>query len=469
MTDAPEPEWEPPHVLDQQAAAEADAPAPRRLAAVPTAVKLHDTRAEQALLGAALTPSTIAAEVISTLEPAAFYTPSHALIADAIQKLHANDDPTDAVTVIGHLDRHALLDICGGPNGVIDVQAAGGPQTSAARHSRTITGLHQLRTLQAIGAEITQLATQPAAQPGQAAAAAQDLLDRVHDATAGTDNHLTRLGDGLDAYLDALERRAEHGSDGLLTAWPNFDKITGGLHPGSLTTIAARPGMGKSDVATHLARNIAGTGAPVLFVSIEMSTTELNHRWVAAEAEVTATDLTAGTITPADWKRIAPALTALEALPLHVDDDPAATLASIRAAARRTGARLVIVDYLQLIEGPAAENRQVQVTAIARGLKRMARQMQVPVVALAQLNRNLEQRGDKRPVLSDLRESGAIEQESDLVVGLYRDEIYHSDTKSLGVLELIVLKNRAGATGAAYMQYDPARKGIRPLPGVPAR
>jgi len=190
-----------------------------------------------------------------------------------------------------------------------------------------------------------------------------------------------------------------------------------------------------------------------------MSRDELMHRWVAAETGIAATALAAGNLTPKDWERVGPALVTLSSKPLNVDDFAASSIATMRAAQRRTGAQLIVIDYLQLVDTPAAESRQVAVSAISNGLKRMARQLELPVIALAQLNRSLEARADKRPILSDLRESGAIEQDSDLVIGLYRDDYHHpTDSKERGVMEAGVIKNRHGATGVARLAYDPAIK-----------
>ncbi len=457
------PEIEPPDVLDAQARADGyDAP---RLRAVPNRVAPHDTDAEAALLGACLNNATIALDALAGLDPEDFYDPGHAHIAAAAQALHADGAPVDHTTVTGHLRHHGTLDLIGGgENRLITLLAEGAIAARAPHHAATIAKHARLRQIATIGAEITATATAPGAEPGAAAQAAQALIDQALDATAD-DTRLAVIGDLLDTYLDDLEERSAHGgATGITCGLPNLDTLTGGFRPGTLTTIAGRPGTGKSDVACHIARHAADAG-PVLVVSIEMSRTEMLHRWVAAETGIAATSLQTGELSPSQWERVGPALIALSALPLHIEDDPAATAATIRAAQRRTGARLVIVDYLQIVTAAPSrhENRQVEVSGIVASLKRLARQTEVPVIALAQLNRSMENRADKRPTLSDLRESGAIEQDSDVVIGLYREEVHRPDTDQRGVMEALVLKNRHGATGKARLAYDAARKTIHPL------
>ncbi len=455
------PEIEPPDVLDAQALAEGyDAPRPR-LTAVPDRVPLNDTDAENALIGACLLNAPAAHDAIATLTPEQFHSPPNGQIAAAIAALRAEGHPTDPVTVADHLRRHGLLDHVGGQNRLITLQAAVPATSSAPRYAQIVRELASLRQLAAIGTEITALATSPGADPAAAAQAAQELLDRVHDA-ASADGTLTAVTDLLEDYLTELEERFEHGAVGITADLPNLDTLTGGFRPGTLTTIAGRPGTGKSDIGAHIARK-AATQAPVVFVSVEMGHQEVMHRLVAAETGIDSTALQNGNLSPSQWERIGPGLGAIGELPISIDDDPSATVASIRAAQRRSGARLVIVDYLQIVSGPKAESRQLEVTNLVRGLKRMARQLDVPVIALAQLNRGLENRADKRPTLSDLRESGAIEQESDLVIGLYRDEQHHPDTKDKGVMEALVLKNRHGATGKARLAYFPDIKRIYSL------
>lgn len=455
-TEAPPADWEPPDELDRQAEAEPTITAPR-LAAVPNRITLYDTDAEAALLGACLLGATVAHEQLATTTPEMFGDPANALVAAAITALQADGHAIDPVTVADHLRRHAQLDLTGGQGRLLELVATTPATSSAPRYARIVRDLANLRRIQAVGAEITASTTSPGADPTTVATAAQALLDTIHDTTANTST-TTTVGDLASTYLDDLEHRFEHGIAGITTGLDNLDALTGGFRPGTLTVIAGRPGSGKSDLAAAIARR-AVDQAPVLYMSLEMSRDELMHRWVAAETGIAATGLAAGKISLKDWERVGPALATLASKPLHVDDFAASSIATMRAAQRRTGAQLIVIDYLQLIDTPAAESRQVAVSAISNGLKRMARQLDLPVIALAQLNRSLEQRADKRPILSDLRESGAIEQDSDLVIGLYRDDYHHpTDSKERGVMEAGVIKNRHGATGVARLAYDPAIK-----------
>ncbi len=216
--------------------------------------------------------------------------------------------------------------------------------------------------------------------------------------------------------------------------------------------------MGKTAFAGNLATNVAADGHPVLFVSIEMAADELETRFMAKAARTSATRIRDATLADKDWPHIGEGITNLIDLPLWVNDDPTATVPLIRAHARRTSARLVIVDYLQLMKtttGRRNDTREREVAELSGSLKRLARELQAPVVALAQLNRNLEIRVDKKPQLSDLRESGAIENDADVVLGLYRDEYYKPDSDDRGILEVITLKQRAGATGSTRLAYLP--------------
>ena len=417
-----------------------------RLRSVPDRVTLYDTDAEAALLGAAMLSAT-ARDALATLDPEAFGDPAHSHIAHAIQALHADGHPVDTITLGDHLRRHTLLELAGGQHHLIEI-LAGAPSTSGAHHyAGIVRDLHQLRRLGALGTEIAAMATTPGATPASAAQAAQALLDEIHDATTASTNRLTEISNAVDPYLDDLGQRQDQPLRGITTGFLDLDRTIGGFQDGRFYVIAGRPGMGKSDVAIHLGRSAADTGTPVLVTSIEMSTTELMDRWVAHASGISSSVITQGQIGTNGWGLVTNALAELQELPIWIDDNPATTMATIRADVRRSGARMVIVDYLQIVDTPTAESRQIEVTVLARALKRLARDLDIPVVALAQLNRGVEGRLDKRPQLADLRESGAIEQEADVVIGLYRDEQYHPDTKEAHVLELGALKNRTGPSG----------------------
>ncbi|QXC59345.1 replicative DNA helicase [Aquihabitans sp. G128] len=478
---------EPPITAEEEAAALADQAqqaepprtAPRRLRSVPDRITLYDTDTEAALLGAAL-QSNAARDLLATVAPEAFGDPAHGHIADAIQHLHAEGQAVDYLTVADHLRRRNLLELIAGPpdpNEPVPAERAAknrlmsllvqAPSTSAAgRYATIVRDLAQLRRLGALGAEITAMVAAPGTSPTDAASAAQTLLDEVHDAAAAGTSQLNVLGDVVDQYLEELALRQDQPLAGISTGFLDLDKAIGGFQNGRLYVIAGRPGMGKSDVAIHLGRS-AAEHAAVLVTSIEMPKNELLDRWIAHGSGLSSTSITHGSLGDHGWALVTDALTDLQDLPIWIDDNPATSMATIRADVRRSGARMVIVDYLQIIETASAESRQIEVTRLARALKRLARELDIPVVALAQLNRGVEGRLDKRPQLADLRESGAIEQEADVVIGLYRDEVYDTNTKDAGVLELGLLKNRTGPNGIVVrVGYLPRTKQFANLSGA---
>jgi len=459
----PDPDEVPP--LDHQPATPVEPhhrPA-RHLTAVPIEAPRNDDAIEAHLLGAAML-STAARDHLATVDPADFARPSHQAIAHAINTLHAQGAPVDTSILANHLAHSGQLDAIGGPGTLLTITAGTPATSSAPRYAAVVRQLAQLRRLAHIGTEITAAARSLSADPSTVATAAQELLDQLQDANADHD-HLTSVADALDGYVDLLEARQEIDLAGITTGLDALDRRTGGLQDSRLYTIAGRPGLGKSDIATHLAKAAAQAGRRVLVVSIEMTRHEVIDRWIAGISRVQATNLTNGQIADRDWERINPAVVRLAGLPLWIDDDPSATVASIRAHARRVSAELIVVDYLQLVEVAKAESRQIEVTNLARALKRLARDLEVPVVALAQLNRGVEARMEKRPMLSDLRESGAIEQESDVVIGLYRDDYYRSDSDQKGIMEMLLLKNRTGPTTTVKVAYDPATKLVANLDG----
>lgn len=399
----------------------------------------HDTNAEKAVLGAALI-NPAAADILTTLNPDAFYTPIHAHIAHAIQTLLADGQPIDPVTVQGRTTDQgvdlALSEIL--------ALAADTPTTNASAHADRVRRLHAAR-------QVHQHATAAAlaahtGNPHAATPHLEDATTAADTATAPTSIGATTL---VEEHLELIEARynADGGILGIPTGLHDLDHTTGGFRGGQLIVAAGRPAMGKTALACQLALNTAAHGHNTLLVSIEMGRNELADRLLANLAKVDSTHLRDGQLSPNDWERLTPALSSLSALPLTIDDHPNHNALTIAAAARRHHADIVIIDYLQLVvPHRRAENRQLEVTETTRALKRTARELDIPVIALAQLNRSVETRSDKHPQLSDLRESGSVEQEADIVIGLYRDDYYKADSPDKGVLELGLLKHRAGAT-----------------------
>lgn len=425
-------------------------PKPKQTRQVP-----HNLDAEASLLGAALLSRQAIDDTTGTLTPDDFYKPAHGHIWAAITDLHAQAQPVDPVTVADHLDRTGHLELIGGP-ATLDTLLANTPTTSgAARYAQVVADHAAMRHLIRAGLDIAELGW---AMPDNVADAIDDartLIDTINNPDPTLAVPLANL---MGDYRTLLEHRIEHGAPGgVLSGLADLDHLTGGFRPGQLITICGRTSMGKTAVAGAFALNADAAGHATLVASIEMGTEELEDRWLSTVSRVHTDAIRTGDIPPRDRDRVEDGITRLERSRIHILDEPAATVATIRAAARKVpGLALVVIDYLQLLTPTAKrDNRQVEVSEISGALKRLARDLNVPVLALAQLNRGVEQRNDKRPMLSDLRESGAIEQDSDIVLGLYREEYYKPDTDRRGVLEIIVLKQRSGPLGAADVAYRP--------------
>jgi replicative DNA helicase len=272
---------------------------------------------------------------------------------------------------------------------------------------------------------------------------------------------LTRVGPMLQDTLEQIEEMGTRGGDitGVPTGFKDLDRKLAGLHPANLIVVAARPSMGKSALALNIAQNVAESGVPAAFFTLEMSREEVVRRLLSSMASVDSTKLTTGQLGPEMWQKLARESSRLYEMPFFVDDSPDLTVTAIRAKCRRlkraSDLGLVVVDYLQLMQGPTrSDNRQQEIAEISRSLKNLARELHVPVIAVSQLNRQLEQRENKRPRLGDLRESGAIEQDADIVMFIYRDEYYNPESaEGRGIAEVDVAKHRAGATGKVMMTF----------------
>jgi replicative DNA helicase len=389
-----------------------------------------------------------------------FYKPAHAHIFEAITSLYIQGEPADPVTVADELRRAGLIEAIGGQAVLISLQA-NTPATSNAGRYATIVEEHALlRRLIGVAGEIAELGY---GVPDDVA----DAVDRAEGLVFGvaqrrmTDT-VKPIRDLLSESLDRLEALFGRGEaiTGVPTGYLDLDQQLAGLQPSNLIIIGARPGMGKTSIALGMAAHAAmHAHEPVLVFSLEMSHLEITQRLLCAEARVDATRMRNGRLHESDWPKISHAIGRLGEAPIFIDDNPMITVMDIRAKARRMKSRegglgLIVVDYIQLMSGrTSAENRQVEVSEISRALKILARELEVPVVALSQLSRNLEMRADKRPVLADLRESGALEQDADVVMFIYRDELYNPDTPDRDTAEVIVAKHRNGPTGVAHLAF----------------
>ena len=414
----------------------------------------HNLQAEESLLGAMLLSADAIAAAVETCGADDFYKPAHGHVFDAVCSLYRRGEPADPVTVADELRRAQLLDAIGGPALLITLQANTPATTNAGRYARIVEEHALLRRLIAVAGEISELGY---AVPGDVAEALEHAETLVFDvAERRVTDTLRPLAELIAEGLDRLEALYDRGDSitGLPTGLIDLDERLCGSQPGTLTIVGGRPGMGKSSLGLGVAAHAAiELGVPALYCSLEMSHAELTVRLLAGEARVDSKKLQNGRLAEADWPKISHAVGRLAEAPLYIDDNPALTVMAIRAKARRLRSRLgslgvIVVDYLQLMSGRTdAENRQVEVSQMSRGLKILARELDVPVWALSQLSRNLEMRADKRPMLADLRESGSLEADADVVLFTYRDELYHPESPDQGTAELIVAKNRNGPAG----------------------
>lgn len=419
----------------------------------------HNLQAEESLLGAMMLKKDVIGVASERLQPEDFYKPAHGHIYEAITSLAASGQPADPVTIADELKRAGLLDAIGGHATLLNLQAGTPSTSSAGRYTQIIEDHSLLRRLIAAAGDIAE--------------SAYDLPDDVPttvDRAEATIFNLARrrsdsggnfVGDLLDAGLDRLEQLYEKGQTvtGLGTGFTDLDELTSGLQPGALYVLGARPSMGKTALALNIAAHVAIEKTPVLVFSLEMGELELTNRVLCAEARVDSKRLRNGRVTEKDWGNIAHASGRLADIPLCIDDNPDLTIMGLRAKARRFKSRypelgLIVVDYVQLMTGRSGtENRQLEISEISRGLKLLARELEVPVVALSQLSRKVEDRADKRPMLSDLRESGSQEQDADVVLFVYRDEVYRTDSPDSGTAEIIVAKHRNGPVGIVRLGW----------------
>jgi replicative DNA helicase len=420
----------------------------------------HSIEAEESVLGAVLLSSDAANIALEKLHAEDFYRPAHQQIFEAVRKLFDTHEPIDAVTVSEILRRDGTLERIGGVESLTRILDAV-PTASNIDYYAGIVDEHALRRrLMRVGGDIGSLA-------GHLTEPITDVIDQAEQAVFQVAER--RVGEGLtsiDPLLGPAIERAEElqrlGSDvtGIATGYKDLDRKLAGLHPTNLIVIAARPGMGKTALALNIAQNVAQRDIPVAIFSLEMSREEIVSRMLCAQGRIDSQRLRTGQLSEADFTKLSNAASALYKKPVYVDDSPGLTVTEIRAKSRRLkrrpGLGLVIVDYLQLMQGSGGENRQQEIALISRSLKNLARELEVPIIAVSQLNRSLEQREDKRPRLGDLRESGAIEQDSDVVMFIYRDEYYAPDKiESKGLAEVVIAKHRQGAVGKITMTFLP--------------
>ena len=434
----------------------------------------HNLQAEESVLGALLL-SREAIGLVSEqgLSPSDFYRPAHQHIFDAIRALYSSGGPVDTVTVADELRRAGLLDEVGGSEAMHELQNATPAISSAGHYAKIVQDTAMLRRLIYVASDIAELAY---SEPDDVTKALDEAETKVFQVAEQRVTDSTRqLDQLLSEAMDRLQETFDRGDTitGVATGYTDIDEMLSGLQPSALYIVGARPAMGKTAFGLGMATHVAQNGQkPVLVFSLEMGHAELTQRILSSEARVDSMKIRTGRLAEADWAKIGKAIGRLE-VPLFLDDNPRVTVMEIRAKARRIKARygglgLIVIDYLQLMSTAGySENRQLEVSEISRNLKILARELEVPIVALSQLSRNLESRSDKRPMLQDLRESGSLEQDSDVVMFLYRDEVYNNESPDKGSAEVIIAKHRSGPIGTKrlvflgqYTRFDNAARGV---------
>ncbi len=391
-----------------------------------------------------------------------FYRHDHRLIFNAIGELAEQSQPCDAVTVSEFLARHGDLDGAGGLAYLGQLARDTPSAANILAYGNIVRERAMLRELISVGGEIASSAS------GSDGRDAADLIDEAERRVFEIAERGQRRGSGFvelrKILPDTIDRLDElYNSDGHITGissgFDDLDKMTAGLQPGDLVIVAGRPSMGKTSFAMNLAENAAISGKKAVAIfSMEMSAEQLSFRMISSLGRVNQSHLRTGNFTDEDWHRINAAVTIMSEAKIFIDDTPAMSPTEVRARSRRLsrehGLGMIVIDYIQLMQVSGnTENRATELSLISRSLKALAKELRVPVIALSQLNRSVEQRTDKRPVMSDLRESGAIEQDADLIAFIYRDEVYNKETMRKGIADIIIAKQRNGPIGEVHLTF----------------
>lgn len=418
--------------------------------------------AERAVLGGLLLePSTYEHVIDEGLRPEHFYRPAHGTIFRVIADLHAEAEPIDTLTVVDELLKRGQLDAIGGAAAVSQLEAMLPTAAHVGAYARLV---REKATLRALIESATQVVQSAYAQDRTVEAIIDDAERNILAISQGNARRgIIPMRELVHRATMQLEKAFNQKSaiTGVATGFKALDYMTSGLQPGELIIVAARPSMGKTAFTLNMAGHVATRlQKPVMFFSLEMGADQLVQRLLGSEARIDITNIRRGLIERTQWSKLAEASGRLSEAPLYIDETPSITVAEMRNKCRRqvheTGLSMVIVDYLQLMQGPPSDNKATEVGEISKGLKTIARELNLPVVALSQLNRGVESRTDKRPMMSDLRESGAIEQDADVIAFLYREEYYSKDKTpedKMGIAEVIIAKHRNGPTGAIELRF----------------
>ncbi|MEW5790292.1 MAG: replicative DNA helicase [Pseudomonadota bacterium] len=423
----------------------------------------HALEAEQAVLGSVLLDNNAWDRVADLLQEADFYRKEHRLIFAGMQRMLADGHPVDVLTLSQWLEANGELDEVGGLVYLATLANETPTAANVQAYARIVRERAVARSLIRVGNQIAELAYEPEGRPANALVdEAERLVFEISEAQARGQGGFRSLNSLLTEVVDHIETmsRENRKITGVPTGFVDLDERTSGLQNSDLIIIAGRPSMGKTSFAMNIAEHVAVVEKlPVAVFSMEMPGSQITLRLLSSRGRIDQHKVRTGQLGVDDWPRLAHTMGELSEAPLFVEDTPALSPTELRSRARRLkrehGLSLIVVDYLQLMQVPGrSENRTAEISEISRGLKALAKELNVPVIALSQLNRGLESRTDKRPVMADLRESGAIEQDADLIMFIYRDEVYHKDQEdNKGVAEIIIGKHRNGPTGVVRMTF----------------
>ncbi len=428
----------------------------------------QDIEAEQAVLGAIFLDNDTIIDAMEILEPRAFYRRAHQIIFQAMIQLNDRNEAIDVITLKAELESTQSLEDIGGILYLTELSQASPSATSISYYAKIVDDKAVLRNLIHTA---NQIVTKGFEQGEDVQSIVDDAERSILEVTEKRNSSgFKSIADVLNTAIENIDQLAQQGEaiTGLPTGYQALDKMTAGLHQEELIIIAARPAVGKTAFALNIAQNIGTkTDQSVAIFSLEMGAESLVNRMLCAEGSIQAGNLRTGQLTDEEWRSLIVAMGSLSRANIYIDDTPGIKISEIRARCRKLAQEkgnlgLILIDYLQLIEGTGRESRQQEVSEISRQLKKLAKELKVPVIALSQLSRGVEQRQDKRPVLSDIRESGSIEQDADIVAFLYREDYYeregdqnedHEEKEVNNKVEVIIEKNRSGARGTVELLF----------------
>jgi replicative DNA helicase len=420
----------------------------------------NDMLAEQSALGGMLLSQEACAEVFESVKGSDFYAPKHELIFEAVATLFGKGEPIDVITVTDELMKQGNLVKAGSADYLHTLTSIVPTAANAAFYAKIVQEKATLRRLVEVGTKIAQLGY---ANEGDVEDLVNEAQERVYQVGgASVTEDYVGLSTSIEAAINEIESAQKRGGDmvGVPTGFIELDELTHGFHPGQLIIVAARPAVGKSTIALDFARHAAvKANKPTIFFSLEMGRAEIAMRLLSAESNIYLQNMRKGTIGDNEWARLAQVRGQINDAPLYIDDSPNLTLVEIRAKCRRlaqrVGLKMVVIDYIQLMtSGKKVESRQQEVSEFSRALKLLAKELQVPVIALSQLNRQAEQTKDKKPEISHLRESGSLEQDADVVILLHREGIGERDHPRAAEADIILAKQRSGPTGTVTVAFQ---------------